>query len=69
MTVAPAALQTRRRHALTVAECAARWKISEGRAGEWLRDFEARGFAECRRGGYWRATERARQLHLEGDPL
>jgi hypothetical protein len=48
---------------LSVAEWAARWHTTEARALEFLRGFEVAGYAECRR-GFWRATPRARALHL-----
>jgi hypothetical protein len=60
VTVAPVTL---RRRALTAGELALRWRVSEERASIWLRDFERRGYV-ARRGPYWRATEKARQLHL-----
>ena len=68
MTVAPAIVK---RRAYSAAELARRWRVSEGKALEFLRDFERAGLAECRR-GYWRATAKARALHLvdrDGVPL
>jgi DNA-binding transcriptional MocR family regulator len=60
---------TPKRRLRSVAELAARWQISEERALAWLEDFEERGYAE-RRGEFWRATAKARRLHLiDGHPV
>jgi hypothetical protein len=56
---------------LTAAELAARWGKGEEQARMFLEDFERAGYA-VRRGEYWRASDRALQLHLvdrDGMPL
>jgi hypothetical protein len=66
MVAAPA-----RRTMLTAAEWAVRWRMSEARALEWLRQFERTGYAE-RRGACWQASAKAHALHLvdrDGVPL
>jgi hypothetical protein len=65
VTVAPVAVRD-----YSARELAKRWRVSEGKAFEFLRDFERAGFAE-RRGGYWRASARAIALHIvdrDGEP-
>jgi hypothetical protein len=60
-----------RRRVFSAAELARRWRVSEGKALEFLRDFERAGFAE-RRGDCWRASDLAIALHLvdrDGVPL
>src|SRR5215831_12301142 len=55
----------------TPAELARRWRVSQEAALNVLRGFERHGFAACK-GGYWRATEKARRLHLvdrDGEPV
>lgn len=46
---------------MTAAELAARWHVPEWKAEEWLRAFEAAGFAE-RRGDRWYATHKGRHV-------
>lgn len=50
-----------RRAGRSVAEFAVRWRRSEEEAAEWLRDFEARGFA-VRLGELWSPTELAQRI-------
>jgi hypothetical protein len=52
-----------KRRLYAAAELADRWRVSEGKAVEFLEQFERAGYA-LQRGGYWRATRRAVLLHL-----
>jgi hypothetical protein len=68
VTVAPTVV---RRRAYSVPELARRWHTTETRALEFLQGFQAAGFA-VESGGYWRASAKARALHLvdrDGVPL